>query len=341
MSRFEHKLLAPQSHRLRPSPAGQTEVVALDQPAARRRTLRSGRDDLEAALLQHPAGFGVVDRGAGEDLNRRGQAEASLDHRARRLGREALVPVFGSEGEPERQAVGAARFEADRTHDLAPALLGREHQRQVSPRSVGFPRRVDKSVGRPRRVRVGDARGETRDFPQAAEAMNRRVVGRTRPAQPKPRRLEAEHVISGKIAKHESSNRRPTWGLRQRRRRGGRFPFVSLAYRTDERASRLSLSSRSFTVKFRERPRGWSPKRGSRRLTPPYSAALDTRTLTYCRPSPLISKATSPAAVANSVWSVPMPTLRPAWNFVPRCRTRILPASTRSPPNFLTPRRRP
>src|SRR5687767_3943328 len=36
-----------------------------------------------------------------------------------------------------------------------------------------------------------------------------------------------------------------------------------------------------------------------------------------------------------------MPTLAPGWNLVPRWRTRMLPASTYSPPNFFTPRRRP
>src|SRR5919109_709539 len=36
-----------------------------------------------------------------------------------------------------------------------------------------------------------------------------------------------------------------------------------------------------------------------------------------------------------------MPTLAPAWNLVPRWRTRMLPARTSSVPNFLTPRRRP
>src|SRR6202035_634262 len=36
-----------------------------------------------------------------------------------------------------------------------------------------------------------------------------------------------------------------------------------------------------------------------------------------------------------------MPTLSPAKNLVPRWRIRMLPASTASPPNFLTPRRWP
>src|ERR1700724_3718082 len=44
---------------------------------------------------------------------------------------------------------------------------------------------------------------------------------------------------------------------------------------------------------------------------------------------------------ANSVWSRPMPTSPPGWNLVPRWRTMMLPATTASPPNFLTPSRRP
>src|ERR1700688_331441 len=36
-----------------------------------------------------------------------------------------------------------------------------------------------------------------------------------------------------------------------------------------------------------------------------------------------------------------MPTLAPGWNLVPRWRTRMLPGMTISPPNFLTPSRRP
>src|SRR6516164_5469779 len=36
-----------------------------------------------------------------------------------------------------------------------------------------------------------------------------------------------------------------------------------------------------------------------------------------------------------------MPTCGPGWNLVPRWRTMILPGITISPPNFLTPSRRP
>ena len=34
-----------------------------------------------------------------------------------------------------------------------------------------------------------------------------------------------------------------------------------------------------------------------------------------------------------------MPTFTPGWNFVPRCRTRIVPAVTAVPSNVFTPRR--
>src|SRR5713226_2019747 len=36
-----------------------------------------------------------------------------------------------------------------------------------------------------------------------------------------------------------------------------------------------------------------------------------------------------------------MPTRSPGWNLVPRWRTMMLPGMTISPPNFLTPSRRP
>src|SRR5512132_2347341 len=60
--------------------------------------------------------------------------------------------------------------------------------------------------------------------------------------------------------------------------------------------------------------------------------------LTYLS-SPLRSKRTYPSEVANSVWSVPSPTLDPGLNRVPRCRTIMLPAVTNCPPKRLTPSR--
>src|SRR5438128_1438941 len=50
-----------------------------------------------------------------------------------------------------------------------------------------------------------------------------------------------------------------------------------------------------------------------------------------------LSNATFPSTRANKVQSRPVPTLLPATNFVPRWRTRMLPAVTNSPPNRFTP----
>ena len=46
-------------------------------------------------------------------------------------------------------------------------------------------------------------------------------------------------------------------------------------------------------------------------------------------------------AERDSVWSLPMPTPSPGCHLVPRWRMMMLPARTRWPPDFLTPRRRP
>src|SRR2546430_7316307 len=54
---------------------------------------------------------------------------------------------------------------------------------------------------------------------------------------------------------------------------------------------------------------------------------------------PLSSNFTTPSIIANSVSSLPRPTFLPGFHFVPRWRARMLPPSTRSPPNFLSPSR--
>src|SRR5437660_11660960 len=54
---------------------------------------------------------------------------------------------------------------------------------------------------------------------------------------------------------------------------------------------------------------------------------------------PLSSNFTYPSTSANNVSSLPRPTFLPGFHFVPRCRARIFPPSTRSPPNFFRPNR--
>ena len=66
--------------------------------------------------------------------------------------------------------------------------------------------------------------------------------------------------------------------------------------------------------------------------------ASGSTTLTTRRPRK-VPNSTLPAAVANRVSSLPRPTLRPGWKWVPRWRTMISPALTNWPPKRLTPRR--
>ena len=57
-----------------------------------------------------------------------------------------------------------------------------------------------------------DTRGVAGDFPAAAKFMDRRGVADPGPAQPKPRRLKPEHIVSRQIGKHEITGQRPIAG---------------------------------------------------------------------------------------------------------------------------------
>src|SRR6266581_8921097 len=59
----------------------------------------------------------------------------------------------------------------------------------------------------------------------------------------------------------------------------------------------------------------------------------------YLPERPLSSNFTKPSISANNVSSLPRPTFLPGFHFVPRCRARMFPPNTRSPPNFLSPSR--
>src|SRR5216684_3689255 len=59
----------------------------------------------------------------------------------------------------------------------------------------------------------------------------------------------------------------------------------------------------------------------------------------YLPERPLSSNFTTPSTSANKVSSLPRPTFLPGFHLVPRCRARILPPSTASPPNFFRPNR--
>ena len=75
---------------------------------------------------------------------------------------------------------------------------------------------------------------------------------------------------------------------------------------------------------------GWGPKK----LSCPVFRDLLTAsayTLTFLRSAPMRSNFTLPSTRANRVSSEPRPTLAPGWILVPRCLTRMLPASTNCP----------
>ena len=120
-----------------------------------------------------------------------------------------LPQASGASTKPSARRSLAARFEADRADRVALALDRRHDQGQVASGGVGFARRVDESLSRAEGIGVGDAGGIARDFPLAAKFMDRRGVADSRPAQPKPRRLDAEHIVSGKIGEHGSSGQGP------------------------------------------------------------------------------------------------------------------------------------
>jgi len=68
---------------------------------------------------------------------------------------------------------------------------------------------------------------------------------------------------------------------------------------------------------------------------PTYATALMLTNLPI-RPRSLNS--TTPVTLANSVSSLPQPTLRPGLILVPRCRTMMDPPGTNWPPKTFTPR---
>src|SRR6476660_9427875 len=67
-----------------------------------------------------------------------------------------------------------------------------------------------------------------------------------------------------------------------------------------------------------------------------YSAAL---MLTSLPIRPRSRNSMMPGIFANSVSSLPRPTLTPGLNLVPRCRTMIVPPETNWPPKAFTPKR--
>src|SRR3546814_15166629 len=105
-------------------------------------------------------------------------------------------------------------------------------------------------------------------------------------------------------------------------------------------ATRLPLFEPGFRLGRKGRLRvvpGGRPEAGV-----PYSAAsaIIESTDTYLRPSLPSWNRTRPSAVANRVWSLPIPTLTPGYALVPRRPPQIFPATPSCPPDFFHPKPR-
>src|ERR1700722_7458684 len=94
--------------------AGEAQAMAFHQTPARRGALQACTKKRKPTLLEHGLGGLVLDPDAGQDLERRRKPEGRVDNCSRGLGREALAPDLRRQHIAERQAVAAARFEADR-----------------------------------------------------------------------------------------------------------------------------------------------------------------------------------------------------------------------------------
>src|SRR4051812_28608503 len=91
-------------------------------------------------------------------------------------------------------------------------------------------------------------------------------------------------------------------------------------------------------LRLRDRGAGQSAL-ASRACGSSAASASNGTTETFLRVLSLRPNWTTPSTTAKSVSSLARRTFSPAWNLVPRWRTRMFPASTRSPPYFFTPRR--
>ena len=113
----------------------------------------------------------------------------------------------------------------------------------------------------------------------------------------------------------------------------GRCAGISVARVIAWAPAKTERGSRHPGLPLFRSPFGSAGSTGCRRTSydPPYycAAASDIgRTDTNTRPLVLVRNSILPLINANNVWSLPMPTLRPACHLVPRWRAMMLPAST-------------
>src|SRR5688572_11447847 len=291
----------------RPHPPVEAEAIDREDAAAGREGHHPRSDEGEAALLEHPP------RGRIHDPRRRGElprlriGEEGVDQRPGGFRGVALAPMGAADPVAEMgNAVLGARLDSDRP-DRAVALAG-DREREAGPFRVVAPGAQHEGFDIADRQRMRDPRRHLGYGFLTGEADGGLGIGAARPAQPETAGLKPKNVVAGEVGKHGLlRSERPSFGGRMRRRGGDvppPLPDLSLAVsRPSELSSAGSVGHRRELLRL-----------CSRR----YSAACWAgMTDTKARPD-FVRNRTRPSAVANRVWSLPMPTFAPAWNLVPR-----------------------
>ena len=101
------------------------------------------------------------------------------------------------------------------------------------------------------------------------------------------------------------------------------------------RGKRYGHVGRNRTTQTIRRAASKNPKRTARG----FKDLLNGINADFLRSRPIRSNFTTPSTRANRVSSLPIPTLVPGWIWVPRCRTRMLPAKTFWPSARFAPKR--
>src|SRR5262245_19478997 len=305
----------------RPHAARQPELVDRGRAAERTEAMQLDAAPLEAAFLQNVARGRVGDSGAGKQMLAGRLLEEIVDRRARGLGAKALAPMLDTKPVAELGRIGLMHDEADHA-DRHEIVLNEE--RKFPRLGCGVTHELDGVL-----LRIG-MRQTTRILGDAAvvgETRNRIYVRERRPAQAQPFGLEdaRTRLAQGWRQKFLQHRPAPVMQLEKRGKSkikgGGRFPASP---------SGALSGLRRFV------------RTGGVNLIHRYSAAsVIGSTDTTVRPLALARNSTRPSTLAKRVWSVPMPTLRPGCQVVPRWRAMMLPGITCSPPNALMPRRLP
>src|SRR5262245_52948359 len=310
----------------RPDAARQAKLVDGGGAAERLKTVQLDAAPLEAAFLEDVARGRVAHARAGKQLLAVELLEVIVDRRAGGLGAKALAPVVDAKPVAELRRVALDHVDADHADWLEIALdqecelarLGGSETDELD----GMILRI--GMRKPARI-LGDAAviGETR---------NCFYVRERRPAQAQPFGLEDARTRLAQGRGQKFLQHRPA-------------PVMQLENAKDlETRTRKGKGEAGFPPPLQE------PCLDSAGLSGPggldlihrYSAAsVIGSTDTTVRPLALARNSTRPSTLAKRVWSVPMPTLGPGCEVVPRWRAMMLPGIPCSPPNALTPRRLP